>query len=76
MSRPLQAVSDQSLASAVSARTAAGVERVLVEVHPHPDLAPCDGPNQWPLDRLEELWAMLGAIDRTVKRVGFAEDTA
>ncbi len=37
------------------AAVAAGASGVFMEVHPDPDKALCDGPNMWPLDRLEAL---------------------
>lgn len=37
------------------AAVAAGVAGVFMETHEDPDSAPCDGPNAWPLDRLESL---------------------
>ena len=44
------------------AAVAAGVDAVFMEVHPDPDHALCDGPNSWPLDRLEALLRSLLAI--------------
>jgi 2-dehydro-3-deoxyphosphooctonate aldolase (KDO 8-P synthase) len=44
------------------AAVAAGIDGLFLETHPDPDRALCDGPNQWPLDRLEELLADLKAI--------------
>lgn len=49
------------------AAVAAGVAGVFLETHPDPDNAPCDGPNAWPLDRLEELIVQLQRIDAVVK---------
>jgi 2-dehydro-3-deoxyphosphooctonate aldolase (KDO 8-P synthase) len=49
------------------AAVAAGVAGVFLEVHPDPDQALSDGPNAWPLDRLEPLLERLVAIDRVVK---------
>lgn len=46
------------------AAVAAGADGVFLEVHPAPDKALCDGPNSWPLDRLEPLLADLLAIWR------------
>jgi 2-dehydro-3-deoxyphosphooctonate aldolase (KDO 8-P synthase) len=56
------------------AGVAAGVAGLFMEVHPNPDAAWSDGPNQWPLDRAEELLAVLVDIDRAAKRAPFAED--
>ena len=55
------------------AAVAAGVAGLFMETHPDPARALSDGPNAWPLDRLEGLLATLKAIDATVKRTGFAE---
>jgi 2-dehydro-3-deoxyphosphooctonate aldolase (KDO 8-P synthase) len=49
------------------AAVAAGVAGVFLEVHPDPDQALSDGPNAWPLDKLEPLLERLVAIDRVVK---------
>ena len=45
------------------AAVAAGVSGIFAETHPDPDNAPCDGPNAWPLARLEELIRELQSID-------------
>jgi len=37
------------------AAVAAGCNGLFMEVHPDPDQAMCDGPNSWPLERLEPL---------------------
>jgi 2-dehydro-3-deoxyphosphooctonate aldolase (KDO 8-P synthase) len=37
------------------AATAVGVDGLFFETHENPNHAMCDGPNQWPIDRLEEL---------------------
>lgn len=46
------------------AAVAAGVDGLFLETHPDPDRALCDGPNQWPLDQLEEMLKNLQAIDQ------------
>ena len=56
------------------AGVAAGIAGVFMEIHPDPDRALSDGPNQWPLDRSEELLSMLVAIDRQVKSSPYAEE--
>ncbi len=56
------------------AAVAAGVAGVFMETHPDPAKALSDGPNAWPLDRMESLLATLVEIDRTVKRGPFEED--
>ena len=55
------------------AAVAAGVSGVFMETHPDPDKALSDGPNAWPLARMEELLTVLLEIDRAVKTSGFAE---
>jgi len=55
------------------AAMAAGVAGVFMETHPNPDKALSDGPNAWPLGKMEALLRILKDIDRTVKAVGFAE---
>ncbi|MEO8722934.1 MAG: 3-deoxy-8-phosphooctulonate synthase [Sphingobium sp.] len=44
------------------AAVAAGAHGVFIETHPDPDKAMSDGPNSWPLDRLEPLLAELIAL--------------
>ena len=53
------------------AAIAAGVAGLFVETHPDPDRAPSDGPNMWPLGKIEELLLCLKEIDGTVKKFGF-----
>ena len=55
------------------AAVAAGVAGLFMETHPDPDRALSDGPNLWPLDRVEELLETLRAIDEVVKSRPFAE---
>jgi 2-dehydro-3-deoxyphosphooctonate aldolase (KDO 8-P synthase) len=52
---------------------AAGVSGLFMETHPDPANAKSDGPNAWPLDRMESLLQTLVALDRTVKERGFEE---
>jgi 2-dehydro-3-deoxyphosphooctonate aldolase (KDO 8-P synthase) len=49
------------------AAVAAGVAGLFMETHPDPDRALSDGPNAWPLDKLEPLVETLLAIDGIVK---------
>lgn len=56
------------------AAVAAGVAGVFMETHPSPDDALSDGPNSWPLGRMEELLECLVAIDDSVKSRRRAED--
>ncbi|MDR1162648.1 MAG: 3-deoxy-8-phosphooctulonate synthase [Candidatus Accumulibacter sp.] len=55
------------------AALAVGVAGVFMETHPRPDQALSDGPNSWPLARMESLLSSLCEIDRAVKRAGFEE---
>ncbi len=55
------------------AAVAAGVAGLFMETHPDPERALSDGPNVWPLGRMEELLGTLQALDETVKARGFAE---
>jgi 2-dehydro-3-deoxyphosphooctonate aldolase (KDO 8-P synthase) len=55
------------------AAVAAGVAGVFMETHPDPAKALSDGPNAWPLARMQGLLATLVEIDATVKRAGFPE---
>jgi 2-dehydro-3-deoxyphosphooctonate aldolase (KDO 8-P synthase) len=50
---------------------AAGIAGLFMETHPDPDNALSDGPNSWPLKRIEELLSTLKAIDDAVKAKGF-----
>lgn len=52
---------------------AAGVAGLFMETHPNPDEALSDGPNAWPLDKLEALLVQLKAIDESVKANPFPE---
>lgn len=56
------------------AAVAAGVAGVFMETHPRPEAALSDGPNAWPLARMEPLLARLQELDRAVKRVPLEED--
>lgn len=46
---------------------AAGCDALFMEVHPEPEEALCDGPNQWPLGELKPLLEKLLAIDRLAR---------
>jgi len=56
------------------AAVASGVSGLFMETHPNPEKALSDGPNAWPLKHMKALLNTLAAIDRLVKREGFAED--
>lgn len=55
------------------AAVAAGIAGLFMETHPDPDRALSDGPNAWPLNRMEPLLATLRALDQVVKQQGFLE---
>ena len=55
------------------AAVATGVSGLFMETHPDPANARSDGPNAWPLDRMESLLTTLVEIDRLVKARGFEE---
>jgi 2-dehydro-3-deoxyphosphooctonate aldolase (KDO 8-P synthase) len=55
------------------AAVAAGVSGLFMETHPDPANAKSDGPNAWPLDRMERLLETLVTIDSAVKQRGFEE---
>ena len=56
------------------AAVAAGISGVFMETHPDPSCALSDGPNMWPLGKLEPLLAMLAALDAQVKSQPLAEN--
>ena len=56
------------------AAIAVGVAGLFVETHENPDLALSDGPNSWPLDRMNELLETLISLDHAVKKRAFIED--
>ena len=49
------------------AAVAVGISGLFMETHPDPANAKSDGPNAWPLDRMEELLQTLKNLDDTVK---------
>ncbi|MFT3960066.1 3-deoxy-8-phosphooctulonate synthase [Propionivibrio sp.] len=55
------------------AAVAVGIAGLFMETHPRPEKALSDGPNSWPLQRMESLLATLAELDRAVKRAGFEE---
>lgn len=56
------------------AAVAAGIDGLFMETHPDPSKALSDGPNAWPLPRMESLLKTLQALDRTVKSAPYEED--
>ena len=57
------------------AAVASGVAGVFMETHPDPSKALSDGPNAWPLHKLEDLLHVLADLDKLVKKAGFIEGT-
>jgi 2-dehydro-3-deoxyphosphooctonate aldolase (KDO 8-P synthase) len=55
------------------AAVATGVAGLFMETHPDPANAKSDGPNAWPLDRMESLLTTLVELDRVVKQKPFEE---
>jgi 2-dehydro-3-deoxyphosphooctonate aldolase (KDO 8-P synthase) len=49
------------------AAVAVGIDALFMEVHEDPDRALSDGPNNWPLERLEPLLRELKALDEVAK---------
>jgi 2-dehydro-3-deoxyphosphooctonate aldolase (KDO 8-P synthase) len=58
----------------VRAAVAAGVAGLFLETHPKPEEALSDGPNSWPLGRMEALLTTAQELDRGVKAAPFLED--
>jgi 2-dehydro-3-deoxyphosphooctonate aldolase (KDO 8-P synthase) len=52
---------------------AAGISGIFMETHPDPEQALSDGPNAWPLDRMEKLLKQIKQIDELVKATPFQE---
>jgi len=57
------------------AAVAVGVAGVFMETHPDPARALSDGPNAWPLDRMEALLGTMRELDGIAKKNGFLEST-
>jgi 2-dehydro-3-deoxyphosphooctonate aldolase (KDO 8-P synthase) len=55
------------------AAVAAGIAGLFMETHPDPAVALSDGPNAWPLDRMESLLTTLRELDRVAKSKPFEE---
>jgi 2-dehydro-3-deoxyphosphooctonate aldolase (KDO 8-P synthase) len=52
-----------------SAAAGAGIDGLFMETHEDPDSAPSDGPNMWPIDRLEPLLTRLLGIHKAARAV-------
>jgi len=50
-----------------------GISGLFMETHPDPANAKSDGPNAWPLDRMEQLLITLKNLDETTKSSQFLE---
>jgi 2-dehydro-3-deoxyphosphooctonate aldolase (KDO 8-P synthase) len=59
----------------VRAAVAVGISGLFMETHPDPANAKSDGPNAWPLDRMEALLNTLKKLDEITKAAGFPEQT-
>ena len=55
------------------AAVASGIAGVFMETHPDPSKALSDGPNAWPLGRMESLLSTLKQLDIAVKQQPFEE---
>jgi 2-dehydro-3-deoxyphosphooctonate aldolase (KDO 8-P synthase) len=55
------------------AAVASGIAGLFMETHPDPSKALSDGPNAWPLGRMEPLLTTLKELDRAVKANPFEE---
>ncbi|MEQ1602220.1 MAG: 3-deoxy-8-phosphooctulonate synthase [Methylophilaceae bacterium] len=57
------------------AAVASGIAGIFMETHPDPAKALSDGPNAWPLPKMQALLETLIALDKLVKQQGFIEQT-
>ncbi len=55
------------------AAVASGIAGIFMETHPDPAKALSDGPNAWPLDKMQDLLGTLKELDTLVKQRGFIE---
>jgi 2-dehydro-3-deoxyphosphooctonate aldolase (KDO 8-P synthase) len=55
------------------AAVAVGVSGLFAETHPNPEKALSDGPNSWPLGKMEALLETLLELDAVTKRHRFLE---
>ena len=55
------------------AAVAVGISGLFMETHPDPANAKSDGPNAWPLDRMEALLITLKNLDEATKAGQFLE---
>jgi len=57
------------------AAVASGIAGIFMETHPDPAKALSDGPNAWPLDKMQALLETLIELDQVTKKHGFIEST-
>jgi len=57
------------------AAVAVGIAGIFMETHPDPSKALSDGPNAWPLGKMQALLETLQVLDRAVKKHTFLEST-
>ncbi len=57
------------------AAVASGIAGLFMETHPDPAKALSDGPNAWPLHKMQDLLHVLLDLDKVVKKAGFIEHT-
>lgn len=57
------------------AAAAAGIAGLFMETHPNPAEAKSDGPNSWPLHKMQPLLEMLITLDQVVKSQSLIETT-
>src|ERR1700742_1050953 len=55
------------------AAVAVGISGIFMETHPDPDNALSDGPNAWPLGKMQALLETLVVLDQAVKKRSFLE---
>jgi 2-dehydro-3-deoxyphosphooctonate aldolase (KDO 8-P synthase) len=56
------------------AAIAVGISGIFMETHPNPQVALSDGPNMWPLGKMEALLEELVDLDRVVKAHPYLEE--
>ncbi len=57
------------------AASAVGIDGLFMETHPDPANAMSDGPNSWPLDKMEALLTQLRDLDAIAKASPYLEDS-
>jgi 2-dehydro-3-deoxyphosphooctonate aldolase (KDO 8-P synthase) len=57
------------------AAVATGIAGVFMETHPRPEMALSDGPNAWPLGRMDSLLTILQRLDAVAKSRPFEESS-